>query len=188
MYVKDIQKYTKLHICQKCGYIPPATNNGSYHRERFEEHINNCDGGIKRSLYLNEQSVPFIPHIQKNSIFAYLLAHNRKYEYKVIQEYITFDIETVMKKETHKITDKTESYSQQFPLTVAYYVNNECEKTTRFLYRGVASNETFINMWLNMLFSDAQQIFERQVAYYDSLNLPAYILNKISFDKNIIFL
>jgi hypothetical protein len=138
---------------------------------------------IKRSLCLNEQSVPFIPHIQKNSIFASLLAHNRKNEYHVVQEYITFDFETIMKKETHKITDKKESYAQQLPLSIAYYVNNACEKTTRFLYRGVTSNETFINIWLNMLFNNAQQIFERQVAYYDSLNLPEYILNK--FDINI---
>jgi hypothetical protein len=35
-----------------------------------------------------------------------------------------------------------------------------------------------------MLFNDVQQIFERQTAYYDSLNLPEYILNKISFDIN----
>jgi hypothetical protein len=33
MYTKDIQKYTKLHICPKCGYIPPATNHGSYHKK-----------------------------------------------------------------------------------------------------------------------------------------------------------
>jgi hypothetical protein len=59
-----------------------------------------------------------------------------------------------------------------------------------FYIYGIASNETFINMWLNMLFNDAQQILERQVPYYDSLNPPEYILNKISFDKttNIIFL
>jgi hypothetical protein len=35
-----------------------------------------------------------------------------------------------------------------------------------------------------MLFADAQQIFQRQLAYYDSLNLSDYILNKISFDQN----
>jgi hypothetical protein len=133
MHIKDIQKYTKLHICPKCGYIPPATDYGSYHKERFEEHIQSCEGKIKRSLCLNEQSVPFIPHIQKNPIFAYLLAHNRKNEYQVVQEYITFDFETVMKKETHKITEKTESYAQQLPLSVAYYFNTETEKTTRFL-------------------------------------------------------
>jgi hypothetical protein len=106
MYIKDIQKYTKLHICPKCGYISPATDHGSYNRDRFEEHINNCEGKIKRSLCLNKQSVPFIPHIQKNPIFAYLLAHNRKNEYRVIQEYITFDFETVMKKTLIKLLIK----------------------------------------------------------------------------------
>jgi hypothetical protein len=31
MYIKDIQKCkcTKLHICPKCGYIPPATSHGT---------------------------------------------------------------------------------------------------------------------------------------------------------------
>jgi hypothetical protein len=89
-----------------------------------------------------------------------------------------------MKKKTHKITDKTELYTQQLPLSVAYYINNSHQKTTRFLYCGVASNETFINMWLNMLFPDAQEIFQRQVAFYDTLNLPEYILDKIGFDEN----
>jgi hypothetical protein len=48
MYIKDIQKYTKLYICPKCGYIPSATDQGSYNRDRFEEHIQNCDGKFKR--------------------------------------------------------------------------------------------------------------------------------------------
>jgi hypothetical protein len=49
-----------------------------------------------------------------------------------------------MKKETHKINDKTESYAQQLPSSVAYYVNNNDEKTTRLLYDGVTSNETLL--------------------------------------------
>jgi hypothetical protein len=39
MYIKDIQKYTKLHICPKCCYIPPASNNKSYHKDRFDEYV-----------------------------------------------------------------------------------------------------------------------------------------------------
>jgi hypothetical protein len=35
-----------------------------------------------------------------------------------------------------------------------------------------------------LLFNNTKKIFQRQVAYYDSLNLPKYILNKISFNKN----
>jgi hypothetical protein len=72
MYIKDIQKYTKLHICPKCGYIPPASHGGCYHKERFEEHVQNCEDKIKKSLCLNEQSFPFIPHIQK---IQYLLIY-----------------------------------------------------------------------------------------------------------------
>jgi hypothetical protein len=83
MYIKDIQKYTKLHICHKCGYIPPASNGGCYHKERFEEHVENCNGNLVRKLRLNEQSVPFIPHIQKNPVFAYLLVSNRKNDYEI---------------------------------------------------------------------------------------------------------
>jgi hypothetical protein len=50
-----------------------------------------------------------------------------------------------LKKETHKITDKTESYAQQLPLSVAYYVNNNDKKIIKFLYCGVDNSETFIN-------------------------------------------
>jgi hypothetical protein len=78
MYIKDIQNYTKLHICPKCGYIPPAIDHGSYNKDRFKEHVENCDGKLKRKLCLDEQSVPFIPHIQKNPVFAYLFANNCK--------------------------------------------------------------------------------------------------------------
>jgi hypothetical protein len=31
-----------------------GTNNGSYHKERFEERIKNCEGKIKRVFCLNE--------------------------------------------------------------------------------------------------------------------------------------
>jgi hypothetical protein len=68
MYIKDIQKYTKLHICPKCGYVPPATNNKSYHKDRFKDHVENYNGNLTRKLCLNEQSVSFIPHIQKNPV------------------------------------------------------------------------------------------------------------------------
>jgi hypothetical protein len=102
MYIKDIQKYTKLHICPKCGYIPPATDRGSYNKERFEKLVENCEKKIKKSLCPNEQFISFVPHIQKNPVYSYLLAYNQRSEYRVIQEYITYDFETVMKKEIFK--------------------------------------------------------------------------------------
>jgi hypothetical protein len=38
-----------------------------------------------------------------------------------------------MKKETHKITDKNESYAQQLPLSVLYYICNGESKTSKFM-------------------------------------------------------
>jgi hypothetical protein len=104
--------------------IPPGTQHNTYNKDRFEEHVKNCEGKISRSICLNEQFIPFIPHIQKNPVYAYLLAHNRSNKYRVIQERITYNLETVMKKETHKISDKTSSYAQ-LPLSAAYYINND---------------------------------------------------------------
>jgi hypothetical protein len=80
----------------------------------------------------------------------------------MIEEYITFDFETVMKKESHKISDKTETYAQQLPLSVAYFINNREQSRAIFMYRGSNSNEDFINNWLNSLFNDAKEIFETQ--------------------------
>jgi hypothetical protein len=45
-----------------------------------------------------------------------------------------------MKKEIQKITDKTSSYAQQL-LSVAYYINNNESKTSKFLYCGENTNE-----------------------------------------------
>jgi hypothetical protein len=44
MYIKDLENFMKLQVCPKCDYIPPATDHGSYHKERFEDHVKNCNG------------------------------------------------------------------------------------------------------------------------------------------------
>jgi hypothetical protein len=108
----------KLYVCPKCGYIPPATNNGSYHKKRFEDHVKNCNGKIEKKICLKEQSIPFIPHLFKNHHYSFLLAYNRKSQYQVIRNYI----ETVMRKKNVKITEKTTCYAEQLPLSVSYYM------------------------------------------------------------------
>jgi hypothetical protein len=65
MYVKDIQKYTKLQICPKCGYTPPGTDHRSYNKERFEEHIQNCEDKIKDHF------------ISTNNLFLLFLIYSR---------------------------------------------------------------------------------------------------------------
>jgi hypothetical protein len=69
-------------------------------------------------------------------------------------------------------------------LSVAYHINNSDSKTSKFIYRGENTCEEFINNWLNSLFTDARKIFESQNLYYNSLNIPQYILSKIDFNNN----
>jgi hypothetical protein len=35
MYVKDLENFMKLHVCFKCGYIPPASDHGCYDKNKF---------------------------------------------------------------------------------------------------------------------------------------------------------
>jgi hypothetical protein len=66
MYIKDIQKYTKLHICPKCGYIPAATNcGGCYRKDRFEEHVENCNGNLVRKYVLTNNQFHLFPISKK---------------------------------------------------------------------------------------------------------------------------
>jgi hypothetical protein len=40
MYIIDFQKFTKCHVCPKCGnYCLSASDNGCYNKKRFERHV-----------------------------------------------------------------------------------------------------------------------------------------------------
>jgi hypothetical protein len=68
---------------------------------------------------------------------------------------------------------------------VANFINNGEQSRSIFMYSGENTCEVFITNWLNTLFNDAKEIFEKQEDYYCSLELPEYIINKLSFDKKI---
>jgi hypothetical protein len=91
------------------------TTNGCYHKERFEDQVKNCNGKIEKKLCLEEQSIPFIPHLFKNQVYSFLLSYNRKKEYQVIRNYITYDFETVMRKKNVKITKKQPVMLNNYP-------------------------------------------------------------------------
>jgi hypothetical protein len=50
MYIKDLENFMKLHVCPKCGYIPPASQHGCYIKTRFEDHFKNCNGKIEKKI------------------------------------------------------------------------------------------------------------------------------------------
>jgi hypothetical protein len=158
MYIKDLESFMKLHVCPKCGYILNMD-------VISKDHVKNCNGKIEKKLCLEEQSIPFIPHLFKNHLYSFLLAHNRKSKYQVIRNYITYDFETVMRKKNVKITEKTTCYAEQLPLSVSYYVKGKKFNFSKFVYKGKDENETFINNWLESMFKDAGRIYRDEYVY-----------------------
>jgi hypothetical protein len=71
MYIKNLDSLTKLHVCPKCQYIPPASDHNNYDKSRFEEHVKKCDGKLHKELSLNDVPTPYIPHIQKTSFLHF---------------------------------------------------------------------------------------------------------------------
>jgi hypothetical protein len=182
MFIKDLEKLTKLHTCPHCHYIPPATQHECYNKERFDRHVANCTGTRPSRLKLSDCSVPYVPHIFKNPVFAYLLAHNRINEYQYITEYMTYDFETVQTLINEKFGDKSRCNAELSPMSVAWSCRTDTTETSS-MFIGKDTQETFINNWLDRLFVDAQAIYKNREIYYDTLNLPEFICKKLGGTK-----
>jgi hypothetical protein len=185
MYIKDLEGLTKMHFCPKCYYIPPTSQHGNYNKERFEKHVEKCDGvngtasKLHKELSLDDVAVPYIPHIQKNKTFVYLFAHNRLNEYQYIRNYITYDFETVSKKVDKKYGTKSYCSANLYPVSVAYTIKINDQATTKSMYIAKMSYFEFIYSWLDAVFVDADQICKDRVAYINELNLPKNIKDEI---------
>jgi rubrerythrin len=74
IYIKDLENFMKLHVCPKCGYIPLTIDHGSYHKERFEDHVKNCNGKIEKN-YVWKNSQFHSSHIFSKIIFILFFLH-----------------------------------------------------------------------------------------------------------------
>jgi hypothetical protein len=167
--------------------MPPANVHGCYDKKHFEEHVACCDGELHKKLSLNSIATPYIPHIQKNKIFAFLMAHNRLSEYQYIKNYITYDFETVMKKTDVKYGSKSHCSTELYPLSVARTCRINENVTTKSKYVANARfYNQFINEWINELFTHANQINIDRVAYIECLNLPKNITETIKYEVKVI--
>jgi hypothetical protein len=172
MYIKDIEALTKLHVCPKCKvYCLSASNHGSYRKPRFDQHVENCDGKFKSELRLGKVARPYIPHIFKNPLYAYLYARGRTQEYIPINQYIVYDFETVAMKKGEKFGHASTWDSTLHPISVAWTVKAETT-TTHSLYRAEMNEEEFISMFLEKVFDADEEIYNNQIGYFESLNLP----------------
>jgi hypothetical protein len=161
MYIKNIEAVTRLHICPKCKiYCLAATDHGNYHKYRFEKHVEKCTGKFKPELILPTTRKPYVPHIQKNKIFAYLFAHDRINEYEPIRNYITFDFKTIEHRENKRISEKMISLGTLIPISIAWTIKGKSTKTKFLMNEDSQNIDIFINNWLNQMFQDVQEIYE----------------------------
>jgi hypothetical protein len=200
MFIKDVEILTRLHICPKChSYTLSAATHGGYKKDRFDAHVEKCDGKFHSKLTLQPVSKPYLPHIFKNPLYAYLLAHGRASEYKVLTNCMTYDFETVLKVVNQKFGSGSNWDGQLIPSTVAFTVKGNsiysksmvravsCEESPNESKTLKTSVEEFINLWLNEMFNSAIEIYDIQQDYYKSLNLPEYLkrqlINKLDEDE-----
>jgi hypothetical protein len=97
MVITNIEKLIGLRFCPKCSL---GFRTSDHHRERFNKHLEICDGKFHKKLK-RKPSVIFAPQITKNKTLQYVLAHNILQSYKPIKSYITYDFKLIVTLKTN---------------------------------------------------------------------------------------
>ncbi|KAA6353445.1 MAG: hypothetical protein EZS28_051028, partial [Streblomastix strix] len=186
--VTNTDGLTRQKYCPHCYQQSFDPKDGHYKRD-YEQHVSQCKingGQIIKKVKLDEQPFPFIPHIQRNETYAYLLANNATQQFKPTQYYITYDFETVERKVNTYFgkplskDDKTIRNSQWIsvlePLSVAstiklkwreQYNNDDQYKkittpfgdaTLKTIYYDLRQGTDFITQWIEQVFEEAKQV------------------------------
>ncbi|KAA6352782.1 MAG: hypothetical protein EZS28_051691, partial [Streblomastix strix] len=99
-YVTNTDGLTRQKYCPHC-YQQSFDPKDDHFQRDYQQHISQCKingGQIIKKVKLDEQPFQYVPHIQRNETYAYLLANNATQQFKPTQYYITYDFETVERK------------------------------------------------------------------------------------------
>ncbi|KAA6378037.1 MAG: hypothetical protein EZS28_026435, partial [Streblomastix strix] len=99
-YVTNTDGLTRQKYCPYC-YQQSFDPKDDHFQRDYQQHVSQCkihNGQIIKKVKLDEQPFPYVPHIQRNETYAYLLANNATQQFKPTQYYITYDFETVERK------------------------------------------------------------------------------------------
>ena len=193
MLIKDdkaVQRLTEVIFCSKC-HQPICRYNRKNLQKQIRTHANSCSGraGSKRMIKPTEQV--YLPHIFKNPVYAYCLAHN--IEYQPIRYYITYDFETVEESCERSISNATVINSILHPLSVASTIKSK--KGIRTIYYDLRDGDDFITKWISQLFIEADKMKEdnliKGVPLEKQLKDNKYVItilgyNSSRFDINIL--
>ena len=189
---EKVERLVGIQFCPDC-HQPIGKYDGNYHAQRtLDRHRKYCNGEFKqKTLKLDKIEKPYCPHILKNKVYMYCLAHN--IEYEPIRYYITFDFETMEDKVETAISDKTIINSFLQPLSVSSTIKSKAGIKT--IYHDVREEE-FIQTWLVEVFNEAREMRKDNLIKDVPLEIQCphneFIINVIGFnsskfDMNILF-
>ena len=167
MYITDAEALTGIRICPFCKsycYNPKVDK----HLSRFEEHKIECEkrGGKRfREVKLDNTQKPYAPHIQKQKIYKFLLAHGLQQYFQPTKYYITFDFETLEDPINESITDHTTLDANLVPFMVSSTVKFRSGiRTVNFCLAN--DGENFVEKWIEFLFGAAHTIAYENIDQY----------------------
>ena len=170
MEITNPEAITGIKICQYCK-IHCFNFRNSKHYARFNKHVEECKergGKFIRDVELSRTQKPYAPHIQKQPIYAYLLAHGFEEYFQPTRYYITYDFETLEDVQTKQISAHTTIQAHLTPFMVSCTVKKASGVETRNFC--LATDEHFIEALIEYLFEQAKIVAEDNKAqYYEAM-------------------
>ncbi|KAA6402266.1 MAG: hypothetical protein EZS28_002212 [Streblomastix strix] len=187
-YVTSTDGLTRQKYCPHC-YQQSFDPRDDHYKRDYQQHVSQYkinNGKIIKKVKLDEQPFPYVPHIQRNETYAYLLANNATQQFTPTQYYITYDFETIECKintyfgKSINKNDQNIRNSQWIsvlePLSVAstiklkwkeYYNNDDQYKkiatpfgdtALKTIYYDLRQGDNFITQWIEQVFEEAKQV------------------------------
>ncbi|KAI5529585.1 hypothetical protein TVAGG3_0325310 [Trichomonas vaginalis G3] len=173
--ITDVEALTGYRVCPYCKEEVYSIRDDPERKNqrRFLKHCEKCkenNGRLIQDVQLQKTQQPYAPHITKQKIYQWLLAHNLQKYYKPTRYYITFDFETLETKEELQLSECATLNAYLKPFMVSSTVKlNDKTYTRNFC---LTSSDSFISDWIEFLFSTCSLVVESNMSQYNELMKP----------------
>ncbi|KAI5544409.1 hypothetical protein TVAGG3_0101650, partial [Trichomonas vaginalis G3] len=170
--ITDVEALTGYRVCPYCKEEVYSIRDDPERKNqrRFLKHCEKCkenNGRLIQDVQLQKTQQPYAPHITKQKIYQWLLAHNLQEYYQPTRYYITFDFETLETKEELQLSECATLNAYLKPFMVSSTVKlNDKTYTRNFC---LTSSDSFISDWIEFLFSTCSLVAKSNIEQYEEL-------------------
>ncbi|KAI5516342.1 DNA/RNA polymerase superfamily, partial [Trichomonas vaginalis G3] len=173
--ITDVEALTGYKVCPFCKEEVYSIRDDPERKNqrRFLKHCEKCkenNGRLIQDVQLQKTQQPYAPHITKQKIYQWLLAHNLQKYYKPTRYYITFDFETLETKEELQLSECATLNAYLKPFMVSSTVKLNDKTFTRNFC--LTSSDSFISDWIEFLFSTCSLVAKSNIEQYEELMKP----------------